>query len=178
MGKNKLVIGCLIFIAVFFFIGLGTGLIPKQDGGLSDQSSSKDKTTVASQYAKGGWMKMMDNLFAPFATPLDINRLTFSCKRSGDTFYLTQGSPSCKITIPKSDENYRKGKLRLKGQGAQVEFAYKPANGEAQDPAKWPSENGQEDPIRLVALEDGGTVSLKCLNCDEQTHRSVRVKIE
>lgn len=99
--QTKLVIVGLVILALLFVLGLGTALIPKQDGQQAEESARK------------GWIRSLDGLTAGFKPSLDRSRLTpaAACRQKAGGFEFNRDGMQCDIAIGPAGDRYQSGTL-------------------------------------------------------------------
>ncbi len=184
MSKNKLAIGVLILLGLIFLGGFGTKFLHKKNDGRED----------ASYDAEGSWMESIDKLMSPFQDPLDMTRLrprwSERCLIKNRTISLDDEA-ECEILVrSKKGADAQVAKLFVKeditvmrpcGEDEseqaqhehQLEVSYAPA-GESIETTGCLAKM----PLRLVVLEEGGRLWLKCKGCDKNEQRIATVTLE
>lgn len=189
--KIKVVIVVLVVLAVLFFSGMAGHLVPKEKGS-------------ADTYKPGGWETSLGKWMSP--PSLDVkNLLTLTKDKDNDkdkdkcqyttdknedyedyeVILLNKTKDTCEIFIASfKDEKYKKGKLTLIKEGTEipdVTVQYLP-DGKSKDDEDYKAVSFKDKPVKLeksfVVLEDGGTLTVKCVSCFEVQERTIRVKFE
>ena len=190
--KTKIVIVVLIVLALLFFSGMAGHLVPKSREGTSD---SKDY-----EEGGGGWETTLGKWMSPFAPSLDVKSLLTQSQSEDKCNYTTDKNEDyedyevillnktkdiCVISIPPfKDEKYKKGKLSLIKEETEipnVTIQYLP-DGKSKDDEDYQPVSFWDKPVKLeksfVALEEGGTLTVKCDRCFDNQERTIRVKFE
>lgn len=186
-GKQKIIIAGLVIIALLFVGGIGAGIRFNK----SEEASPTDKPKP--------WTEVLGAMLEPFGPKLDLNGLRCNNQPVAASFALTQEAPACTISVAPAEDDYRKATLHFLDRGFKVYLPCEDPDGlpcknnvSLEDsppgiqviyvesgenkPRHWISQELNE-PVRLVALDDGGTLTLKCDVCEKQ-NRSVRLRFE
>ncbi|MGH8521894.1 MAG: hypothetical protein ACREU9_10860 [Gammaproteobacteria bacterium] len=184
-GRQKFIIAGLLIIAVLFVGGIGAGIRFNKSG----EANPTDKPKP--------WTKVLGAMLEPFGPKLDVTGLRCNNQPVAAGFALTQAAPECTIAVPPAEDDYRKATLHLLDQGVKVYLPCEDKNRPCKNnvnpnappgfkviyvesgesiPQYWISQESNES-VRLVALEEGGTLTLECDVCTAQ-NRSVRLRFE
>lgn len=178
MDSKKVVIIVAVVVVLLYFVSLGVGFAPKERDNTTKDSYIADSKKSG---GGGGWESALGRLMAPFAPRLpvtqllDVNRsgcetVTFQSRR---VILLTSSKPQCRLVIaPFKEDDFRKGRLTLlepRDVSLQVAFESNDRDVEAGE-----SRLDAKEPLDVSVMASGGTLTLKCSNCD----RPVRVRFE
>lgn len=106
-GSGKLVLFVLIAFALIFALGIGIGVMQKEER----PRATKD---FAGNYDPPWWAKAFDTLVAPFRPRLELRQ---------DTFRVQPSTTTSPITIPPSEDEYRTAAFHLRsGAGAKIRY--------------------------------------------------------
>lgn len=192
MDRKKVIIVCFVLVAVLYVVSLGVGF------------GSNTKEDPLSGGKSGSWTRLLDNLLGPFAPHLDVARLTCGGQPAGQLFSLTQARGSCSIEIPPAEgKKYRKGTLQFTGgatpriyvhsdkdhckvrtgeigPGLALKVTYINKGESLEDPNCWLEHSDPAEPLRVVALEGGGTLTLErqCNGCDARDPKAVSLRLQ
>lgn len=147
---SKIFMGVLVLFAILFVVGLGSGLHQ------NDAQPDPQNVTLPN------WTNLLSGLFSPSLDPTTLQAAPGTCLEGAQKVFSVAAGASCKLQVPSSTHKYRKLKLHL-GTGTGVSVAYHSASG-SDDPnlskqqLTWPG----KDPQSLVALADGGVITITC----------------
>jgi hypothetical protein len=182
MSTTKIVIVCLCLLLAIFFVGLSLNLIEKPNHGISGENEERQRE-VASDYKKDSWVNVIDKLLAPFAASLKPDDVNINCSHTKTGFYLSEQTPTCKITVPGFSESFKKLSFRPDKRSVQLKITFLPTDGDEPDPFFWPSDEFDDDTINFVILgnadtkvETVATIFIECNNCSDQ--RKVKLAFE
>ncbi|MBI3560625.1 MAG: hypothetical protein HY080_02765 [Gammaproteobacteria bacterium] len=190
MDAKKWVIIVLVLLTIVYLTSVVALFSPKQRN-----TADKDSYIADSKKSDGGWETSLGKIMSPFAPKipamqlLDGNRLTCSSEVYQSRYrviQLSSAKPQCIITIPAlTDDKYQKGKLSLlddvtNASAIKIDVVYRGNDSGGDDSGKKsdPPVLTTKQPVSFVVMPKGGSMALKCQNCDVVVDKQVHVRFE